>query len=549
MKDKGYFFPPPPSPEAIEWDGYPIGIKNVVTRTKGRTPVSDKALDRDPQRREQLLARVCAYVRENGPSLQQQDVVIHGIRVRAISNSQHLSDFWLDNWFSPQQWAEATGREAPQEPQILVYALAGVPGEAEAAYYSRKLNTIAFFNTAYYGQLKSWVLGAAGRILAEEYGIHSIHGACVAVDGKGVLYIAPTGTGKSTSSYGLMDLPGTRFHSDDWVYIRYTLRTKEGLRVAPYLVRAPEGFVRGYRVFRWLEEHRERAEVPLEALTLSDDRATLKVGDLDWEGPLEAYAYISERLFYLRSNLVESFPRSLPAILASKLENVPDVTPQFLEARQTTLESLASFLDGCTPLSPKDLRQLLARLYAFDNARAMLDMQSIFPRERLFANPLEPVRLAVAVLLRRDPKDLTVVRHLGLSEFMTNLILGETPMGTRETAYNAYRAVDDKLERDFIEGVREESEETACSFYQVYESCQTCPPKPETLEEEFDLFKLLHRAARCYDLNTILTLDSSLRDRKEAVGRTIDLLALIIDRLPEGLSLNLENYGDFLARG
>ncbi|MBI2202077.1 MAG: hypothetical protein HYU43_09090, partial [Armatimonadetes bacterium] len=161
---------------------------------------------------------------------------------------------------------------------------------------------------------------------------------------------------------------------------------------------------------------------------------------------------------------------------------------------------------------------------------------------------LEPVRLALVVLLRRDLKDPSVVRHLDLPEFMSNLILGETPLGTRETAYNAYRAVDDKLERDFIEGVREESEETACSFFDIYESCQTCPPKPQTLEEEFDLFKLLYRAARCYDLNTILTQDPSLRDRKEAVGRTIELLALIIDQLPEGLSLNLDNYRTVFAR-
>src|SRR5439155_19849507 len=100
--------------------------------------------------------------------------------------------------------------------------------EAEAAYYSRKNDTVVFFNTSYYGQLKSWVLGAVGRKLAVDYGIHSIHGAVVTKDGKGVLYIAPTGTGKSTSTYGLMEFPNTRFHSDDWVYVRYAYRSKDG---------------------------------------------------------------------------------------------------------------------------------------------------------------------------------------------------------------------------------------------------------------------------------------------------------------------------------
>src|SRR3989454_6224983 len=36
-----------------------------------------------------------------------------------------------------------------------------------------------------------------------------------------------SGTGKSTSSYGLMTFPKTRFHSDDWVYVRYTYATRE----------------------------------------------------------------------------------------------------------------------------------------------------------------------------------------------------------------------------------------------------------------------------------------------------------------------------------
>src|SRR2546428_4818481 len=116
--------------------------------------------------------------------------------------------------------AAEDGACSPPKPRVEVYALHGVKDQQEAAYYSREKNTIIFFNTSYYGQLKSWVLGAVGRILAAEFGIHSVHGACVERDGEGVPYIVPTGTGKSTSSYGLMNFAGTRFHSDDWVYVR-----------------------------------------------------------------------------------------------------------------------------------------------------------------------------------------------------------------------------------------------------------------------------------------------------------------------------------------
>ena len=250
-----YMFPPPPASDAIEWPGTPIGAGNTITRTKGRTAVHDKNLDRYPGRRDDLVAAAQAHLRAAGEGERAfiHDVVIHGVRVRAITNSPHLYDFWVDNWYSPQEWRAVTGTEPPAAPQVMVYAMGRVPDQPEAAYYSRRTNTIVFFNTAYYGQLKSWVLGAVGRVLAEEYGIHSVHGACVEKDGRGVLYIAPTGTGKSTSSYGLMAYPHTRFHSDDWVYIRYTYLTRDGRRVHPLRVAFPGGEVRGYRVFGWLE--------------------------------------------------------------------------------------------------------------------------------------------------------------------------------------------------------------------------------------------------------------------------------------------------------
>jgi hypothetical protein len=553
-KDGLFFFPPAPESDAIEWKGSPIGLGNTITRTKGRTPVNDKALDRRPQQRERLVAKARRFAEEAASRgrLHEQDVVIHGVRVRALTNSEHLADFWADNWFSPEQWRETTSVHPPQEPQVLVYALGGVHDEEEAAYYSRQLNTIVFFNTAYYGQLKSWVLGAVGRLLAEEYGIHSIHGACVGKGDRGVLYIAPTGTGKSTSSYGLMDYPDTRFHSDDWVYVRYTLRSREGLPFAPLRVEAPQGPVLGYRCFPWLFDHRDLREVALEGITLSDQKVSLRVGDIDWEQPLEAYAYTSERIFYLRSNLVENFPHTLRALLESKLENVPDVSPEFLTQNREKIEALAGELqsDGSAlglGMSPEELRMSLARLFAFDNARAMLDILSIFEPNRVFTNPMEPLKLAAVFLLRREPQDSVVLRYLSLADFMTSLIIGQTPVGTHETAFNAYRAVDEKLERDFIEGVREEAEGTGRPFYEVYKACEQCPPQPDTLEQEFALFRLLHQAAQCYDMNTILARDPAVANVKEAVTRTMELLARVIDELPKGLTLTLGDYRGFVS--
>lgn len=554
-----FTFPPAPSREAVEWPGTPIGKGNVVTRTKTRTLVFDKSVDRLEGRRDELVKAAVAHMtaKAEGEAVFLADVVIHGIRVRCFTNSPHLIDFWMDNWYSPEEWREITGIEPPGEPQVTVYALCGVDQE-EAAYYSRNTNTIVFFNTSYYGQLKSWVLGAVGRVLAEEYGIHSIHGACVEKGGRGVLYIAPTGTGKSTSVYGLAAFPDARFHSDDWVYVRYAYRTRDGRWIAPTFVALPSGeMVSGYRVFRWLEEHAlTYPQASIVGLDLANRSIALSVGDLDLDQPVEAYAYTSEKIFYLRTNLVESFPLSAYGILNAKMENVPDVTPQFLERHSHLLDELADALQGAggeiggafRAKPREEVKVLLARLIAFDNARAMLDITQVLPRERVFTNPMEPTRLHTVFLIKRTLEDPVVVESLPLEKFMGRLLLGETPEKKREIAYNAYRAVDDAEEQAFVRTLEGEAkvrygERWLEGLYEIYRKRQDAP---ETLVEEFELFRVLHKACRCYDLNTILLEAPGVNDKKEAVERTIQLLARVIEEEPEGLRLTLTDFQTYL---
>lgn len=548
-----FSFPAPHSPDATEWPGMAIGAGQVITRTKTRTAVHDKAVDRLEGRRDALVTAAVTHItrRAGQEPLYRHDVIIHGVRVRATTNSPHLYDFWVDNWYSPDEWRSITGQTPPRDPQVTVYALGGVSDQPEAAYYSRKTNTIVFFNTAYYGQLKSWVLGAVGRVLAEEYGIHSIHGACVEKDGRGVLYIAPTGTGKSTSSYGLMAFPHTRFHSDDWVYVRYTYAAGDGRRVHPLQLRLRDGrVIRGYRVFRWLESASAPGEVSVAGLDLDNQEVTLPLSALDLSTPPLAYAYTSEKVFYLRTNLVENFPLSAMEMLRSKMENVPDVSPEFLRRHDAMLEELVDAIrdeggavtDFFAARSRQEVKQLLARMIAFDNARAMLDISKVLPAGRVFTNPMEPAALATVMLLRRDREDRTVVRSLSLDAFMNALLIGKTPDRKREIAYNAYRAVDDEEERAYITEV-----EQAAGDGNLYALFERRPDAPETLREEFELFRVMHQACACYAINTTLTSDPAVRDRKEAVGLTMELISRLVGRRPASLHLTLDDYRPFLA--
>ncbi|HEY7624387.1 MAG TPA: hypothetical protein VIA63_05115 [Candidatus Limnocylindria bacterium] len=542
-KKELYTFPSAPDAVSPEWAGTPIGAKNTITRTKGRTAVHDKTVDAKPGLFKRLLANAFEHIATATETTHSHDVVIHGLRVRAITNSEHLIGYWKDNWYGVEEWQRITGQKPAQTPDVLVVALGRVPSEAEAAYYSRQNDTVIFFNTSYYGQLKSWVLGAVGRKLAVEYGIHSIHGAVVTKDGKGILYIAPTGTGKSTSTYGVMEFPGTRFHSDDWVYVRYAYRTKDGKVLSPArILDGGDEVARGYQTYRWLEEHRS-SDATVIGRGLDDREITASARELDVDHP-EAYAFTSEKVFYLRSNLVENFPQAAFDMIRSRLENAPDVTPEFMEANKATIDAVAANLEGKAPFDRMDaqtLRETVGRFFAFENTRAMLDITTVFPKERVFTNPMEPARINAVMLIKRNFDEDVVVERLGIEKFMARLLVGRTPAGTKEIVYNSYRAVDDKSERAWIDTIEAKGVDKMWSAY------EHAKDKPETLNEEMEMFRMLFKSAAAYDLNTVLQKDKAVTSKMDAVHNTMRIIVKALDNTKDTFRYGIADYAELLS--
>ena len=539
-----YTFPGAPDASAPEWPGTPIGAKNTITRTKGRTLVHDKTVDAKPGLFRRLLANAFEHIAVAKETTYSHDVVIHGLRVRAITNSEHLIGYWKDNWYGVDEWLHIAGQKPAETPDVLVVALGRVPSEAEAAYYSRQNDTVIFFNTSYYGQLKSWVLGAVGRKLAVEYGIHSIHGAVVTKDGKGILYIAPTGTGKSTSTYGVMEFPGTRFHSDDWVYVRYAYRTKDGKVFSPArILDGGDEVAKGYQTYGWLEAH-PSSDATVVGRGLDDREVTASAREMDIEHP-EAYAYTSEKVFYLRSNLVENFPQAAFDMVRSRLENAPDVTPEFMTENKATIDAVAAKLKGMKKppfdtMEDDKLRTMVGRFFAFENTRAMLDITTVFPKERVFTNPMEPARIHAVMLIKRNFDEDVVIERLSIDKFMARLLVGRTPAGTKEIVYNSYRAVDDKSERAWIDTIEAKGVERMWSEY------QKAKDKPETLNEEMEMFRMLFKSAAAYDLNTILQKDKAVTSKMEAVHSTMRVIVKALDNAKETFRYGIEEYRKLL---
>jgi len=551
-----FVFPDPPNAKVLEWPGAPIGAGNVITRAKARLAVRDVAIDRMEGRRDELVTSAVEHlVRHAGAEpLALCDAVIHGVRVRAITNSKHLEQFWTAHWHRPDEWRRVTGLTPPTRPQVTVYAIGGVADQQEGAYYSHRTQTVVLFNTAYYGEVWSAALAAVGRLLAEERGIHSVHGACVGTRDGGVLCIGPAGTGKSAAAFGLATGdPGVRFLSHNTVHLRYVLATRDGRRMAPFEVIPAHGRpVRGYRVFRWLEAHRGAAG-QIRGAGLDHAEVRVPLSALDLGRPVEAYAYTGAKASYVRTDLVAAVPAIAAALLSSALENVPDATPEWLVSRASALDILVdAVLDAAAgavrPAMPRDeVRVRLAALLACPDARAMLDLAQTRVGGQVVTNPMEGVPLSTVVLHRRDPRDRTVLEALPLARFVERLLVGEAPDGTREVAYNAHRAASPQAERAAIDALAAETAARGGGAEAFYHAFERSPAVPPTLALEGELFRMLHRATRCYDLNAILASDPATQDPAAARTRTDALIAYAAAARGADVRLDLDGYRRALA--
>jgi hypothetical protein len=260
---------------------------------------------------------------------------IDGFCMQLFTNSEHLYDFWMENWFSMNREIKSHGRlYAVLDPEFNE----GKPH----AYYNSETKTAIIFNTEYYGQVKSWALGITCDIAEDQHDIHSIHGSCIEVNGNGIVLIAPTGTGKSTHSYALLKMEGARLHSDDWLYVRFI------------------GGVKG-----------------------------------------RASADISERKFYIRTNIVRVFPEIKAMLDKCKLENVESVT----QAEAETLRA-----KGTDETSVKQMPQ--DPYVAHEYSRAMLDPIWISGPEKF----VDTTRVRKVILLKRDRSESEMVRKLDSEE-------------------------------------------------------------------------------------------------------------------------------------
>ena len=141
----------------------------------------------------------------------ERKIDINGCCIRLWTDKKDLRDMWDENWFFMSENIRSHGR-------IIAISI----GKKEPIVQFDPISkTVFFFDCDYYGWIKSAALALAGDILEDNHHYYSIHGALIDYDGKGISIIGPSGTGKTTISYGLLRYKNTKLVADDWHFFKF----------------------------------------------------------------------------------------------------------------------------------------------------------------------------------------------------------------------------------------------------------------------------------------------------------------------------------------
>lgn len=137
---------------------------------------------------------------------------IYGVCIKIVTKSKLNIEMWNDNFHSMSESVRSHGMIITAED----------PGRKNEVDYDPITSIAILYNFDYYGWIKSIALAIVSDILEDSHGIFSVHGAALDLDGHGTCIIAPSKTGKTTQSWGLLRTKNAHLITDDWFFVRLT---------------------------------------------------------------------------------------------------------------------------------------------------------------------------------------------------------------------------------------------------------------------------------------------------------------------------------------
>ena len=161
-----------------------------------------------PDKKDELLDSI------NGKKISIEKAYIHGMCIELITDDKEFKEFWQDNFHHITEHIRPHGR---------VIAINHPDYGKSKFLYEPMSKTCFVMNCDYYGYVKSIALAVAADFLEDYHSLtnrHSIHGSCIDIRGQGLVIIAPSNTGKTTHSFGLLLYKNASLVSDDWLFVR-----------------------------------------------------------------------------------------------------------------------------------------------------------------------------------------------------------------------------------------------------------------------------------------------------------------------------------------
>ena len=184
-------------------------LNNTITKVKSYVPLESSI---SMEMRDALVAESEAFMTYEG--YYEWNVNIAGIIVQLRTNSPHLYDFWVENFYPAQL-------ETDLEPHAIIYAVNWITGRETRAFYNSESRTAFYFKSAFYPQLRSLVLGMVAEVSERLHDQHLVRAQSIDIDGNGLLFLGAPGTGKMTQFAEMLKLKQSRLHSNDAIFIRY----------------------------------------------------------------------------------------------------------------------------------------------------------------------------------------------------------------------------------------------------------------------------------------------------------------------------------------
>jgi len=135
---------------------------------------------------------------------------IYGVCVKLYTTEHETADMWADNFYSMSSSVRSHAR---------IVCINDACGEMKVLY-NVETRTAFLYNFDYYGWIKSIALAVASDLLEDSHGVGHVHGAALDIGGCGVTLIAPSKTGKTTHSWGLLRMKNARLITDDWYFVK-----------------------------------------------------------------------------------------------------------------------------------------------------------------------------------------------------------------------------------------------------------------------------------------------------------------------------------------